>query len=196
MRTRITQWAIAAFALTLVTSSTATAAKKTTKKKRKAAPVATAAPAKSGGGTRNFSCTGRPNIQLTWRDVSGTVDAKLNLTNVSVTQIYQKVGDALVEQPTVVLTAPNPTSEPDPAQPILIYRLNERPPATAADVDRLLTLYQFNLPNVMPAGPTFKAGLYFSSLKGTAGPLTNEFKWSYISSLASSGLYAMDCTYT
>ena len=194
MRSRITRWAIAAIALSLVASAPATAVKKTTKKRKKAAPVATAAPAKRGGG--NFTCTGRPNIQLAWRDVTGTVDAKLNVTNVSVTQIYQKVGDALVEQPTVVLTAPNPVGEPDPVSPLVIYRLNQQTPAAAADVDQILTLYQFNLPNVVPAGPTFKAGLYFRSLKGTAGPLTNEFRWSSISSLALGGLFEMDCTYT
>jgi hypothetical protein len=198
MRSRTTRCFIAAVALVAVIASPSSARAKGTKKKKKASPVAAAtpAPAKAGGATRNFTCVGTPNIQLTWRNVSGTIDAGFNLTNVTVTQIYQKVNEALVEQPTVVLTAPNPTGKEDLSSPLFVYRLNEVPPATAADVDRLLTIYSFNFPNVLPAGPTFKAGLYFNTQKGVAGPLANEYKWSYISSLAYSGAYDMNCQYT
>jgi hypothetical protein len=192
-------------------ASSASAKPKAVKKKKKRAPAAVAvapvaatpdtapaaAPAPTpSGGTRNFTCEGRPNLQITWRDVSGTIDAKMNLTNVSVTQIWQKVNDALVERPTVVLTSPNPPGQQDPASPLLVYQLNQAPPATAADVNQLLTIYKLDLPNVQPPGPTFKAGLFFNTQKGVAGPVANEYKWSYVSSLAYSGLFEINCQYT
>jgi hypothetical protein len=190
VRSRTTRCFFAALALVVLAATPTSAAKRTTKKKPKAvAPKAT-------GAARNFNCVGKPNLQLQWRNVSGTIDGAFNLTNVSVTQVWQKVGDALVEQPTVVLNASNLKGTPDPVYPLLIYRLNEQPTATAADVDRLLQLYQFNFPDKLPAGPTFKAGLYFDTVKGAAGPLTNEYRWNYISSVAAGGLFEMDCQYT
>jgi hypothetical protein len=195
MRSRTIRCAIAALALvTLIASSAAAKPKSTTKKKK--VPAAAAAPPKASSAARNFLCSGKPNLQLQWRNVSGTVDGALNLTNVGVTQVWQKVGDALVEQPAVVLTSANPKGSPDPVYPLLVYRLNERPTATAADIDRRLTLYQFNLPDKLPAGPTFKAGLYFDTLIGVAGSLTNEYRWSTISSITAGGLFEMDCQYT
>jgi hypothetical protein len=187
---------------TAATSNTSAKAKATkTKKAKKPAVKVTlpnkAAPAGAGGGARSFSCVGTPTLQLQARSITGTVDAKLNLTNVTVTQTYQRVGDAIVEQPTVVLTVANPIGKLDPgATPLVVYRLNELPAATAADVDRVISIYQFNLPTELPPGPTFEAGLYFNSFKGTAGPLAGELRWSTVASQAAGGAYGMKCQYT
>ncbi len=91
----------------------------------------------------------------------------------------------------------NPVDKHDPVSPLVIFRLNESPPpATAADVDRLVTSYQLNMPDVMPVGPTFEAGLYFSTLKGAAGSLANEYRWEQVTSLVYGGAYSLTCTYT
>jgi hypothetical protein len=199
-----------ATAATKSTSSKSTKAKTSKSKKTKkpkvkvtlpnsaAAPAAGAAAGAGGGrAARSFSCVGSPTLQLQVRTVTGTVDAKFNLTNVSVTQTYQRVGDAIVEQPTVVLTVANPIGKLDPgATPLIVYRLNELAPVTAADVDKVISIYQFNLPTVLPPGPTFEAGLYFKSFVGTAGPLAGELRWSTVASQAAGGAYGMKCQYT
>ncbi len=147
------------------------------------------------GASRNFSCIGSNEQRVTERIVSGTVSPKIAVTNVTVTQTHQLIDNALVQKSMVVLTSPNPRGEQDSGSDLIVFRLNERPTATAADVDQLLTLYQFNFKNVLPAGPEFVAGLYFSSYKGVAGPAANEYRWSSIPSLTSSGAYTMKCTY-
>jgi hypothetical protein len=174
----------------------ASAKKKTTKAKRKV--VANAKPS-SGAAARNFSCVGTPNQQVAGRIVSGTVakvGGKPVVTNVTVSKTFELVDNTIVPTNKVDLTAPNPPGELDPiGEELVVFRLNTAPQATAADVDRLLSIYQFNFPTEIPAGPKFTAGLYFNTLKGVAGPATNEYRWSMISSLAYGGAYSMNCEY-
>jgi hypothetical protein len=132
---------------------------------------------------------------VTERIVTGTVTPNIVVTNVTVTQTNQLIDNTLVAQPVVVLVSPNPKVEVDPVTGLFVFRLNERREATAADVDQLLTLYQFNFKPVLPPGPEFEAGLYFDTLKGAAGPAANEYRWTTVSSLAYSGAYGMKCTY-
>jgi hypothetical protein len=171
---------------------TANAVEKKSKKKPK---VTTTKPKKVVDSSRRFSCLGTNEQRVTERLVTGTVNSKIVLTNVSVTQNFQLINNILVEQPVVVLTAANPPGEQDPGSDLIVFRLNERLPATAADVDKLFVTYRFNFKNTLPPGPTFVAGLYFTTHKGTAGPAVNEYRWSLISSLASSGAYSMNCQY-
>ncbi len=192
--------------LTLLSVSTADAKPKSTKAKKKSRVTTTAAPragspttvkaAGAGGGARNFSCKGSGTQLVTERIVTGTVDPSITITNVTVTQTHQLVNNTLVEQPVVVLMSAKPPGTHDPASDLIVFRLNERRTATADDLDKLLTLYQLNFHDVMPPGPTFDAGLYFSTLKGAKGAAANEVVWQTVSSLAYGGAYSLDCKYT
>jgi hypothetical protein len=196
MRTRTVGIAVATLAL-IVGSGPDALAKPKAKKKVRPTTTAAPSPASTSGAARNFACTGTPNLKLAWRNVSGTLRPDITVSNVTVTQVWQKNGDAVVEQPTVVLTSPNPIGKHDLSSPLVVFRLNEPPPpATAADVDRLVTSYQLNLPDEMPVGPTFEGGLYFKTVKGAAGSLANEYRWQYVSSLVDGGAYTLNCTYT
>jgi hypothetical protein len=180
----------------LLAPTEASAKKKTTKAKKKA--TAAAKPS-SASAARNFSCVGTPNQQVAGRIVTGTVakvGGKPVVTNVTVSKTFELVDNAIVPTNKVDLTAPNPPGEIDPiGEELVVFRLNEQPQATAADVDRLVSVYQFNFKTEIPPGPKFTAGLYFNTLKGVAGPATNEYRWSLISSLAYSGAYTMNCEY-
>jgi hypothetical protein len=174
----------------------ASAKKKIMKAKKK--PVAAARPTSSAA-TRNFSCVGTPNQQVAGRIVTGSVakvGGKIMVTNVTVYKTFELVDNTIVPTNKVDLTSPNPPGELDPiGEDLVVFRLNAEPQATAADVDRLLSIYQFNFKTEIPPGPKFTAGLYFNTLKGVAGPATNEYRWSVISSLAYSGAYTMNCEY-
>jgi hypothetical protein len=182
--------------LALFATSVANAKPKAPKPKKKKAPVAAGSKPAAGGGTKNFSCIGANEQRVTERLVTGTVDTNIAVTNVTVTQTHQLIDNTLVEQPVVVLTVANPPGTPDPGSDLIVFRLNERPVASATDVDTLFTQYQFNFHNKLAPGPSFEAGLYFSTLKGIKGPANNEYRWGTVSSLAYSGAYTMKCTYT
>jgi hypothetical protein len=170
----------------------ASAKKKTTKSKKKAG-------ASNSTAARNFSCVGTPNLQLAGRKVTGTVASvggKVVVTDVTVSKTYELIDNTIVPSTAVDLVAPNPPGELDPVgEELVVFRLNEQPQATAADVDRLLSLYQLNFKRVVPPGPSFTAGLFYRSVKGSAGPATNEYRWSSVSSLAYSGAYTLNCEY-
>ncbi len=133
------------------------------------------------------------------RVVTGSVTkvgGKVVVTNVTVSKTFEMVNNTLVPTNAVDITSANPPGEVDPiGEDLVVFRLNEQPPATAADVDRLLSLYQFNFKTVIPPGPKFTAGLYFRTVTGIAGPGTNEYRWGSVSSLASGGAYSMNCEY-
>jgi hypothetical protein len=204
-RSAVTACAVVVLVFCGLSGPGADAKPKVTKPKRKARTTTTARPrqvpstapsaAAGGGGSRNFSCVGSNSLRVTERQVTGTVNANVLVTNVTVTQTQQLIDNTLVAQPVVVLQSPNPPGEPDPGSDLIVFRLNELPLATATDVDRLLSIYRFNFISPRPAGPTFQSGLYFTTYKGVAGPATNEYRWSLISSLATSGAYSMDCQY-
>jgi hypothetical protein len=191
----------------MVVTTAASAKPKTTKSKKKKKAVAsapavapvTAAPAAAASATRNFTCLGTPNLQLAGRQVTGTVGTVggvVVVTNVTVSKTYELVNNTMTEKLTVDITSPNPPGELDlGASGLMVFRLNERPPATAADVDRLLALYQLNFKAVLPPGPNFEAGLYFDTVKGRSGPAVNEYSWAVVSSLAAGGAYGMKCSY-
>jgi hypothetical protein len=174
----------------------ASAKKKTTKGKKKSSAATNGAKSVAA---RNFSCVGTPNQQVAGRVVTGSVakvGGKVVVTNVTVSKLFELVDNAIVATNTVDLTSPNPPGELDPVgEELIVFRLNEQPQATAADVDRLLSLYQFNFKTEIPPGPKFTAGLYFRTLKGIAGPATNEYRWGSVSSLAYGGAYTMNCEY-
>ncbi len=195
MKRRSTQAVILMCAVMLM-APTAMAKPTASKSKKKKTKVVSTAKAKSAAGSsRQFSCLGSGQQRVTERLITGTIDSKLSLTNVTVTRNFQLVDNTLVEQPTVVLRVAKPPSEQDPVSGLIVFRLNERPLATAADVDKLFETYQFNFKNTLPPGPDFEAGLYFTTHIGVAGPAANEYRWSLIASLASGGAYGMKCRY-
>jgi hypothetical protein len=179
-------------------TSSALAQSKATKSKKKKATTtrvrAKSAPPKASG-ARNFSCLGAGSQKLSERMVTGTVTPNITLTQVAVTQTTQLIDNTLVAQPVVVLLSASPVGEPDPGSNLIVFRLNERREATADDVGKLLTLYRFNLLNVLGPGPEFTAGLYFTTLKGAAGPATNEYRWESVPSVVYGGAYSMKCQY-
>jgi hypothetical protein len=193
---------LVAFVLVALLSTKAASAKpKVTKPKKRSTPTTLVAPktptaSKNGAGARNFSCIGSNTQRVTERVVAGTIDANATVTNVTVTQTVQIIDNVLVEQPVVVLTSPNPVGKHELSSDLIIFQLNELPRvATAADVDRLVTVYLLNIRDVMAPGPTFEEGLYFTTYKGAKGTAANEYKWSLVSSLAYSGAYTLKCTY-
>jgi hypothetical protein len=169
----------------------ATAKPKATKPKKKSRVTTTRVRQQS----RNFSCIGAGTQKITERIVTGTITPSITLSNVAVTQTTQLIDNTLVAQPVVVLLSATPVGEPDVGSDLIVFRLNERREATAADVGQLLTLYQFNVKNVLAPGPEFTAGLYFSTLKGAAGPANNEYRWETVASVTYGGAYSMKCQY-
>jgi hypothetical protein len=141
---------------------------------------------------RNFSCIGSGPRRVTERLVTGTVTSNMVLTHVTVTQTHQLINNTLIAQPVVVRESRNPPGRPDPGSDLIVFRLNEEPLATAADVGKFVEVYQFNLRKPLPAGPEFEAGLYFSTSVGVAGPAANEFRWSRV---GAGGAYSMTCRY-
>jgi hypothetical protein len=180
---------------TALHAAEASAKKKTTKAKKKAGATAK----KPSTAARNFSCSGTPTLQLQGRKVTGTVASvggKVVVTDVTVSKTYELIDNTITPSTAVDLVAPNPPGELDPiGEELIVFRLNEQPQATAADVDRLLSLYRFNFKAVIPPGPTFDAGLYFRTVKGTAGPAVNQYQWSGVSSQAYGGAYTLNCEY-
>jgi hypothetical protein len=167
-----------------------TAAKK---KSRSTTTVVGAKAAPSGGGARNFTCTGSEADRVTERTVTGTVDAKLVLTNVTVTQNYQEVNGAVVQQSMVVVKTASPRLKPDDSSTdgLITYFLNELPRATAADVGKFAYLYQFNLKDPRPVGPEFISGMYYGKYIGIEGSASNDPRWSYTDVRA----FDMKCSY-
>ena len=139
---------------------------------------------------RSFSCIGGSNDRITERMITGTVDSQMVLTNVTVTQTYQKVNNAMVQNPVVVLTTPKAVVTFMNSEAMLnrvAFILNELPRATAADVGKFAYTYQFKLPKKLPAGPNFDAWMSYERNKGYEGSAANDQRW-YSTDLQAFGL--------
>jgi hypothetical protein len=144
--------------------------------------------------SRTFTCTGEDMSKLSNHTVTGTVGSDSSVTNVTVTKNYVQSNGAIVNQPAVVLNIASPKRLPerDPLYKFVSYELNKLPQITPAEVDKFFFVYEFRVPQTMPAGPEFTGIIKYDKYKGYEGSLANDQRW-YSTDLA---VMPSPCSYT
>jgi hypothetical protein len=164
------------------------------KPKAKKKTVAPKARPSVNAATRTFTCTGEDQSKLSNHTVTGTVGADSSVTNVTVIKNFVQSDGAIVSQPVVVVNIASPKllPEPDRLYKFVSFELNKLPQITPADVDKFFYVYEFRVPQTMPAGPDFTGIIKFEKYKGYEGSLANDQRW-YSTDLA---VMPSPCSYT
>jgi hypothetical protein len=184
---------LAVFLTTGLTGGVAQGRPKATKPKKKVTtkPTTTKPPS---GGLKSFSCIGSsPTDRTTERVITGTINTgSYALSNVTITQTFQEINKAVVEQSVVVFQTAGIEAEYQASYDILIYRMNPLPRfATAEDVGKKWTVFNFQINDIAAVKQKLVTQLSMVSHSGSKGTRENDYYWGYIGG----PLYAMQCTY-